>query len=96
MASLVYLSTANERAIKVIDALEKINEGLADLQELNGLRAEAIAAGASVMASVFGAADDTQAQALNDRWAAVLSAFADSGNTEYGKLRDLLNATIHS
>lgn len=96
MASLVYLSTGNQRAIELVKALEQINEGIAKLHELNGLRAECIGVGASTVATVFGVADNTQAQAMSDRWAAFLSAYADSGNTEYAKLRDLLNAVIHS
>lgn len=96
MASIVYLSTANPRAIEVVAALGEINEGLSTLQKLNGLRAEAIAAGAATMETVFGAGDETQAQALSDRWAALLAAYADSGNTEFAKLRDMINAVIHS
>lgn len=95
MASLVYLSTANERA-RDVDALESINSGIAKLQELNGLRAECIAVSAATVASVFGVADDTQAQALSDRWNNFLLAFADSGNVQYALLRDLVNAVIHS
>lgn len=96
MASLVYMSTGNQRAIEVVEALSKINEGFSTLQKLDGLRAECIGVSAATVASVFGVADNTQAQALSDRWAALLAAFESSGNTEYGKLRDMLNAVIHS
>lgn len=97
MASLVYLSSSNQRAIEVNEALTQVNEGIAKLRELDGLRAQAIAAGAATMAAIFGIDDDSQAQALNDRWAALLSAMfnsADGDYAAYAKLRDLLDATI--
>jgi hypothetical protein len=97
MASIVYLSSSNQRALEINEALGNINSGIAKLREFDGLRGEAIAAGPSVMASVFGVADDTQAQALNDRWANFLGAMFNSSDDDYaayGKLRDLLNATV--
>jgi hypothetical protein len=97
MATLVYLSSSNQRALEINEALGQINSGIAKLREHDGLRAECIAAGASVMASVFGVADDAQAAALSDRWAFFLAAMFDSADLDYaayGKLRDLLNATV--
>ena len=74
MATLVYVDKANENGGQVMAAIEKIRAGLGTLQEYNGLRSEAIAAGAATMASVFGVQDSTQAQALSDRWVALLDA----------------------
>lgn len=97
MASLVFLSSSNQRAIELEEGKEMIKEGLSVFQKHDGTRAQAISTGASVMASVFGVADDAQAQAFNDRWASVLSAIFNSADPDYaayGKLRDLLDATI--
>lgn len=95
MAQIVYLNSTNANGGRVLSALSQINDGLGKLREMDGLRAESIGAGAATMASNFGAFDSAQAQALSDRWGALLAAFEDTGNAEYAKLRDLLNATTY-
>ena len=64
------------------------------LEELDGVRAQAIGDSQATMASTFGTATNDQAQALSDRWSAFLAAYGDSGNAEMGKLRDLADATV--
>jgi hypothetical protein len=91
MALMVYLG-GNSQAGEVKGALEDIRRGIATLKKLDGLRAEAIAVSAANFGAVFSVNSDEASQALNDRWAAVLSKFYDTGNSEYAVLRDLLNA----
>ena len=99
MATIVYIKTANRKGAEVLSALESINNGLATLRKLDGLRLESIGASQAIMAQNFGtygvdaAAENAAAQALSDRLGALLAAFADMNNAEYAKLRDLLNAT---
>jgi len=96
MALIVKVSANNARGQEVMNALEQVRAGIAVLQKFDGLRAESIGAGAAEMAVNFGVADSTQAQALSDRWSALLAAYADTGNAEYSKLRDLVNAITYS
>jgi hypothetical protein len=93
MAAITYITNNNDNGKAVMTALKQIREGLGTLQELDGLRAESIGAGQATMAANFGVQNDSQAQALSDRWGALLAAYANSGNAEYAKLRDLINAT---
>lgn len=96
MAVLTYVDNSNKNGAELLQALELIRRGFATLKKLDGMRAECIAGGQATMASVFGVADNSQAQAVSDRWGALLAAFDNSGNTEYAKLRDFLNATIEN
>lgn len=96
MATITYINNGNTNGSRVLHAVRQIRQGLATLQELDGMRLEAIGAGQSVMASVFGIDSNANAQAVSDRWGALLAAFEDTGNSEYSKLRDLLNATIEN
>lgn len=95
MAEIVYVNSTNQNGGRVLGALAQIRDGLGTLQELDGLRAESIGAGQETMGANFGVADDGQAQALSDRWGALLAAFESSGNAEFAKLRDMLNATTY-
>jgi hypothetical protein len=70
--------------------------GIGLLEELDGLRAQAIGESAGTMQSVFGCGTSGEAQALNDRWVDFLAAYNDTGNTEYSKLRDLIDALVAS
>jgi hypothetical protein len=65
-----------------------LRSALGILAELDGLHDEAIGAGAATMGSVFGVADNTQAQALSDIWEAFNAALPGAG---YATLRALLN-----
>lgn len=96
MASIVYINTGVPAGNQAYSALQRIRNGIGTLEELDGLRAEAIGAGAGTMASVFGTGDSTQGQALSDRWVAFLAAYNDNGNTEMQKLRDLIDALTAS
>lgn len=96
MASLVYIDRSPKNANLIMAALDKLKEGIALLRQNDGKRAQAIADGQSTFATLYGVQDDVQAQALNDRWDAFLSAYEDPANLEYGKLRDLLDATFET
>lgn len=94
MATLVYIDRQARLGRRVQEALDDIRTGIGVLQELNGLRAEAIGSGAPTMGSAFGIADNDQAQDFSNRWDALLAAYGDAANPEFFKLRDLLNATF--
>lgn len=96
MAVITYVSTSSRNGAAVVQAVEQIRGGFAKLHELNGLRAESIGAGADVMAANFGVQDETQAQALSDRWGDLMNIFFnpnDPNYADYVVLRDFLNAT---
>lgn len=96
MANITYVSTSNRNGEAVVRAVEQIRAGFAKLHELNGLRAESIGAGAATMAANFGVQDDTQAQALSDRWGDLMNILFNPNDPNYGNyvvLRDFLNAT---
>lgn len=96
MAVITYISNTSTNGSRVLHAIYQIRQGLGTLNELNGMRLEAIGASQTTMASVFGIDSDANAQAVSDRWGALLAAFEDTGNTEFAKLRDFLNATIEN
>lgn len=98
MATIVYVSTANQNAQALKGALDQVARGLSEIQRLNGLRANSIGTSAAVMATNFGVSDTTQAQALSDRWAAVVAWldgdavwYSTPGDARQGLL-DLLEA----
>lgn len=95
MALIVYVNNTNQNGARVLAAMNQIREGLGTLQEYDGLRLESIGAGQATMAANFGVADNSQAQALSDRWGALLAAYEDGGNAEFAKLRDMVNATTY-
>jgi hypothetical protein len=92
MAQIVYVNTGGNGG-RVLSALQQIRSGIGVLEELNGLRAESIGADVATMAQNFGAASNSDAQALSDRWGGFLAAWNDMGNADYAILRDMLNAT---
>ncbi len=96
MAQLVHINRSVPAGSELYSALIQIRNGFAKLEELNGLKNEAIGQGdnAVTMQSVFGTNTTAEAQALSDRWGALLAAFQDSGNAEYAKLRDIINTLV--
>lgn len=92
--ALIVKAQATPAGSEVISAVNSIRSGIAILQKLNGLRAEAIGVGDSAvtMASVFGVESQVQAQELNDRWETFLPAYNDSNNEEMTKLHVLIDA----
>lgn len=92
MATIVNFSAVTDPGQRLITALRLIRQGIGALHELDGQRAQAIGDSQATMASVFGIASDSEAQAMSDRIAAVLAAHGDSGNAEFAKLRDLVDA----
>lgn len=98
MALIVNINETNRNGAQVLSAIGQLRAGLGTLQELNGLRAESIGAGQATMAANFGIADNSQAQALNDRWGDLMNMIFnpnDPNYSNYTTLRDLLNATTH-
>lgn len=98
MALIVNINATNQNGVQVLAAVNQIRAGLGTLQELNGLRAESIAAGQATMAANFGVASDAQAQALNDRWGDLMNMIFNPGDPNYDNyvtLRDLLNAVTY-
>lgn len=102
MATIVYINTSNQNGAQVLAALRQINDGLATLRKLDGLRAESIGASQATMAQNFGtygvdaAAENAAAQALSDRWGWLLAQVYDSTSDNYAAfaaIRDLVNAT---
>ena len=93
MAVITYIKSSQANGSRVLAALAQIRSGIGVLQELDGLRLESIGASQATMAQNFGAASNADAQALSDRWGAFLAAYENSGNAEYAKLRDMINAT---
>lgn len=92
MALIVNFTSATDPGNNVVTALNLIRQGISRLEQIDGQRAEAIGAGAATMSTIFGVASTSEAQALSDRIAALLAAYGDSGNAEFAKLRDLINA----
>ena len=90
MATIVRITRTVPSGLEMFSALMQIRNGIGKLKELDELRANAIGMSAAEMVSVFGLASEVDAQTINDRWDAFLSAYEDSGNAEYAKLRDLL------
>jgi hypothetical protein len=100
MALIVRITSNNPQGQQVMNALAQIREGVATLRKFDGLRLEAIGAGQATMADVFGVASNEQAQAISDRWGALLAAH-DGDVPEwaqadpYALLRDMVNATTY-
>lgn len=94
MATIININSSNRtaNARDVVQAVNNLRNALGILEKLDGLRAEAIGASQATMASVFSVATNAEAQALSDRWGALLAAWNDSSNTEFAKLRDFINA----
>lgn len=87
MATLVHLDTNNTRAAEVAEAINQIRDGLAVLEEYDGMRAQCIAVSALKFGTEFGIADATEAQAFNDRWAAITAG-------TFTGVTDFLDATL--
>lgn len=88
MATLVHLDTSTEiRAIEIALAINKMREGLALLDKYDGVRAQTIAVSQATFGAAFGIADAGEAQAFNDRWAAISAG-------SYAGLSDFLDATL--
>jgi hypothetical protein len=96
MASIVYINRNAQAGAEAYNALVAIRNGIGGLERLDGLRAQAIGDSQTVMQTVFGTGTTAEAQALNDRWVGFLAAYNDSGNAEYAKLRDLVDALVAS
>jgi len=97
MANLVKIDRANTNGAKVLNALEKIREGIGILKQIDGQRAQAIAVSVTEFDTMFGVTS-ANGNELSDRIAAFL-AFHDIqwGETGYdytAKLRDLIDAVF--
>jgi len=89
MATLVYVNRLNGAQLggDLLDAIDKIRDGLMALHNLDGRRAQTIAVSPAAFGAAFGISDPSQAQAMSDRLAAI-----EGGN--YAGLPDLLDATL--
>ncbi len=101
MANFVHINMNRQDGAAVISALSQISAGLGTLAELNGRRAEAIAAGQAEMQAIFGPSTLAEAQVLSDRWDALLQALEGTvpewaANDPYALLRDLINQTVRA
>lgn len=99
MATIVKISTSNANGAQVLDAVGKIREGLAKLQQLNGLRANAIGASAAEMQTVFGISTEQEAQDLSNRWNALFDALYNASNPaydEFAMIRDFIEGISFS
>lgn len=101
MASFVHINTNKVDGSVIISALGQISNGLGTLAELNGRRAEAIAAGAAEMQAIFGTSTTAEAQVLSDRWDALLLALDGTvpewaAADPFALLRDLVNQTVRA
>lgn len=94
MAELVHINRSVAAGLEVYSALTQIRNGIGKLEELEGLKNEAIGVSQGTMQSVFGTNTTTEAQILSDRWGAFLAAWNDGNNAEFAKLRDLVNAFV--
>lgn len=95
MAAILKLDSNNANGQRVLNALDQIRQGIGTLQELDGLRANAIGTSQTEMQGVFGAASTSDAQGVSDRWGAFLAAYEDGSNAELAKLRDLISAVSY-
>lgn len=102
MADMTYINQNSTNGQEVMNAINHARAFIATLEKLDGLRAECIGKGQSVMAQNFGVTDangsasNDNAQDLSDRWGGFLAAYNDANNTEFAKMRDFLNATTYT
>jgi hypothetical protein len=87
MALLVHVKDSNTLGNQLNLAINQIRDGLAFFEKYDGLRAQAIGVSAAKFGSVFGIEDNTEAQALNDRWASIAVG-------AYTGLSDFIDATV--
>jgi hypothetical protein len=95
MAQIAYIGTGGNGG-RVLSALQQIRSGVATLQELDNLRANSIGESQAIMAQNFGAASNTDAQILSDRWSAFLALWENEADSTYAVLRDMVSATTQA
>jgi hypothetical protein len=94
MATIIGIAGNSQLGSRVVSAASALRDGLGTLRELDGLRANAIGVSQAEMQSIFGASSTGDAQALNDRWAALLYAVFNEGSPDYDSyvyLRDFMD-----
>lgn len=87
MAQLVKIYDGNQRGMGLVQAVENIRVGLATLHKFDGTREQLIATSVEEFANAFGVTTQEGAQALSDRWAALMA-----GN--YTGLDEFLDTTM--
>ena len=98
MANIIKISPSNSTGSRIVTALDQVRQGVGTLRELDGLRANAIGTSQTEMKSVFGTTTTSDAQALSDRWGALLDAIYNPVNAAYAHfalLRDLIEAVSY-
>lgn len=73
MAQLTKIYSSNQRGVALVQAVESLRSGLSALRRYNGMREQLIGASVEEFANAFGVTTQEWAQALNDRWAAIMT-----------------------
>lgn len=97
MAQIIRIAPNNQYGAQIVQAAAQLRSAIGTLQELNGLRDQAIAAGTTEMMSIFGTSDETAAQALSDRWQSLLEVIFDPAAAQFDNfvyLRDFMNNVV--
>jgi hypothetical protein len=94
-------SNANNQTAEAYGACKAIQNGFATLYKMNQLRLDSIGVGQAEKAANFGVhgidqpATDAMAAAYSDRWQDAINAWNDSVNTEFEKIRVLVEPLQH-
>jgi hypothetical protein len=91
MATLVYIDKSKPLGQRTLNALRLINQGLAELKGLDGVRAQLISSSQAAMAEGFGCHSNASAQALSDRIGYALAQYYGGTQTW---LSDLVDAAV--
>lgn len=97
MAEIIRIAQNNPYGSQIVQAAAQLRSAIGTLQTLNGLRDQAIAAGAGEMMDIFGTTDLTEAQALSDRWQSLLDVVFNPASDQFGAfvyLRDFMNNVV--
>lgn len=103
MAQIIRIAPNNPYGAQIVRAAAQLREAIGTLQELNGLRDQAIGGGATEMMSIFGTSDETAAQALGlpgqarDRWQSLLNVVFNPAAAQFDEfvyLRDFMNNVV--
>jgi hypothetical protein len=73
MAQLTKIYSSSQRGVALVQAVDNIRSGLSALRRYNGMREQLIATSVEEFANAFGVTTQEGAQALSDRWAAIMA-----------------------
>lgn len=95
MADILLIAQSSQLGGRIVGAAQSIRGGFATLNELDGIRDNAIGDSQATMQVLFGTASTQDAQTLSDRWGALLYNAYNEGSTHYAAyayLRDFIDA----